>query len=103
MQQLILSSCTVAGLHVHCCAVQQIDVMLVKSIRSHGFDHVFLCMQGDPTLSLSCSDKLAKWCCMGLQGCLLSGLLQQPIYLSSLVVGMPPNVSGELNRFLLRY
>jgi hypothetical protein len=45
--------------------------------------------KGDPTLSLSCSDKLARWACLGLQGCLLSSLLQEPLYLSMLVVSVP--------------
>ncbi|KAK9886762.1 hypothetical protein WA026_018414 [Henosepilachna vigintioctopunctata] len=39
--------------------------------------------RGDPTLSVSCSDKLAKWCHLGLQGALISILLKEPIYLSS--------------------
>jgi tRNA-specific adenosine deaminase 1 len=48
--------------------------------------------KGDPTLSLSCSDKIARWACLGLQGCLLSTALQEPVYLSMLVVSV--SVSG---------
>lgn len=45
--------------------------------------------KGDPTLSLSCSDKIARWACLGLQGCLPSSCLAEPIYLDLLVVGTP--------------
>lgn len=45
--------------------------------------------KGDPTLSLSCSDKIARWACLGLQGCLLSSVLQEPLYVSMLVVSVP--------------
>lgn len=52
--------------------------------------------KGDPTLSLSCSDKLARWACLGLQGSLLCSLLQEPLYLSMLVVSVPGgSSSGE--------
>jgi tRNA-specific adenosine deaminase 1 len=47
--------------------------------------------KGDPTLSLSCSDKLARWACLGLQGCLLSSCLDAPLYLDLLVVSVPPS------------
>ncbi|KAF6261035.1 adenosine deaminase/editase [Scenedesmus sp. NREL 46B-D3] len=46
--------------------------------------------RGDPTLSLSCSDKLARWACLGLQGCLLSSCLAAPLHLDMLVVAVPP-------------
>ncbi|XP_060520011.1 tRNA-specific adenosine deaminase 1 [Cylas formicarius] len=42
--------------------------------------------RGDPTLSASCSDKMAKWCHLGIQGALLSILLESPIYLSSFTI-----------------
>jgi tRNA-specific adenosine deaminase 1 len=45
--------------------------------------------KGDPTLSLSCSDKIARWACLGLQGCLLSSILQEPLYLGMIVVYVP--------------
>lgn len=40
--------------------------------------------KGDRTLSLSCSDKIARWNMVGLQGSMLSTLID-PIYLSSIV------------------
>lgn len=42
--------------------------------------------RGERTLSMSCSDKLAKVLVMGLQGCLLTSLLAKPIYLDSIIL-----------------
>lgn len=43
--------------------------------------------RGERTLSLSCSDKIARWNAVGIQGALLMHFLQEPIYLDSIVVG----------------
>jgi tRNA-specific adenosine deaminase 1 len=42
--------------------------------------------RGDPTLSMSCSDKIAKWLVLGIQGTLLSILIKQPIYFNYIVI-----------------
>ena len=39
-----------------------------------------------PTLSMSCSDKIARWCVLGIQGALASHILDA-IYVSEIILG----------------
>ncbi|KAI0311147.1 adenosine deaminase/editase [Amylostereum chailletii] len=40
-----------------------------------------------PVISMSCSDKIARWGVLGVQGALVSNLLAQPIYLNGIIIG----------------
>ncbi|XP_039168728.1 tRNA-specific adenosine deaminase TAD1-like [Eucalyptus grandis] len=51
--------------------------------------------RGDTTLSVCCSDKIARWNIVGVQGSLLSYFLE-PVYLSSVIVGRSPNNSEDI-------
>jgi len=57
-------------------------------------------IDADPTLSMSCSDKILKWTFLGLTGSLLMYFLESPIYIYSITVeDMFDEVS--LNRALI--
>ncbi|XP_059201270.1 double-stranded RNA-specific editase B2-like [Centropristis striata] len=55
---------------------------------------------GKPPVTMSCTDKLAKWSVVGLQGALLSHLVE-PVYLHSLTVGTLRH-TGHLGRAMAR-
>uniref|UniRef100_H3CTW5 tRNA-specific adenosine deaminase 1 n=1 Tax=Tetraodon nigroviridis TaxID=99883 RepID=H3CTW5_TETNG len=56
--------------------------------------------RGEPTLSLSCSDKLARWGVLGFQGA-LSHYLQEALYFTSVVVGACPFSQEVMDRALV--
>uniref|UniRef100_A0A3Q3M1Z9 Adenosine deaminase RNA specific B2 (inactive) n=1 Tax=Mastacembelus armatus TaxID=205130 RepID=A0A3Q3M1Z9_9TELE len=55
---------------------------------------------GKPFVTMSCTDKMAKWNVVGLQGALLSHLVE-PVYLHSLTVGTLSH-TGHLGRAMAR-
>lgn len=44
---------------------------------------IFILGRGDPTLSMSCSDKMSRWCHLGVQGSLLTLILKEPIFFTT--------------------
>ena len=42
--------------------------------------------RGDPTLSMSCSDKILRWNVIGCQGALLSHFISHPIFFESFTI-----------------
>ena len=62
---------------------QQLGALRLKSSRSNIPSHL-------RTLSMSCSDKLVRWGCLGLGGALLSMYIPKPIVLSSICVSKDP-------------
>lgn len=59
--------------------------------------------RGDPTLSVSCSDKLMRWNSVGIQGALLSQLLGIPIYMESITIGGGcPYSEAALSRAIIK-
>ncbi|XP_077371589.1 tRNA-specific adenosine deaminase 1 isoform X2 [Festucalex cinctus] len=57
--------------------------------------------RGESTLSLSCSDKMARWGVLGFQGALLSHYLQEALYFSAVVVGKCPFSHEAMQRALI--
>lgn len=55
--------------------------------------------RGNPTMSLSCSDKIARWIYVGLQGALLSHLIEGDLKLSTLVIG----AGGPYNHDIIKH
>lgn len=57
--------------------------------------------RGDRTTSMCCSDKLARWGVLGLQGALLALLVAGPVRLASITVGGPGADERALRRALV--
>ncbi|XP_058296463.1 tRNA-specific adenosine deaminase 1 isoform X2 [Hylobates moloch] len=57
--------------------------------------------RGDRTRSMSCSDKMARWNILGCQGALLMHFLEEPIYLSAVVIGKCPYSQEAMQRALI--
>ncbi|XP_062923159.1 tRNA-specific adenosine deaminase 1 isoform X1 [Mobula hypostoma] len=57
--------------------------------------------RGSRTLSMSCSDKLARWNILGCQGALLMHFLKEPVYFSSIVVGHCPYNYDVMKRAII--
>lgn len=52
--------------------------------------------KGYPTPCMSCTDKMTKWCYMGIQGRDLMDILSKPIYLKSLIICTEDLVRDEV-------
>ncbi|XP_010607789.1 tRNA-specific adenosine deaminase 1 isoform X1 [Fukomys damarensis] len=57
--------------------------------------------RGDRTCSMSCSDKVARWNVLGCQGALLMHFLEEPVYLSAVVIGKCPYSQEAMHRALV--
>lgn len=56
--------------------------------------------RGDPTLSMSCSDKIFKWTVLGVQGGLSMLLLDGPVYIKTITIGHCPYSQEAMKRAL---
>lgn len=56
--------------------------------------------RGDPTLSMSCSDKIFKWTVLGVQGGLSMLFLDAPVYIKTITIGHCPYSQEAMKRAL---
>uniref|UniRef100_A0A7M5XCD4 tRNA-specific adenosine deaminase 1 n=2 Tax=Clytia hemisphaerica TaxID=252671 RepID=A0A7M5XCD4_9CNID len=56
--------------------------------------------RGFRTMSMSCSDKILKWCTLGIQGGLLSNFIHDGIFLSSIILTSPNFDESAFSRAL---
>jgi len=45
--------------------------------------------RGEPCDCMSCSDKLCRWCAVGFEGALMSSVVREPIFMTTIVVAAP--------------
>jgi len=58
--------------------------------------------RGDLTSSMSCSDKIAKWIMLGLQGTLLSPVISHPVRMSTITIGSNEALGDDIVEHIAR-
>jgi hypothetical protein len=66
----------------------------LRYVKAHGQGEI-LTREPDGLYKMSCSDKIALWNVVGVQGALLSKILTEPIFLSSIFIGSVEKRDGK--------